>query len=217
MDIPRKGFTLIELLIVVAIIAILAAIAVPNFLEAQTRSKVSRVKADMRTIATGMESYLLDYNTYVNDSDNTLGKGGEGGLAYLTSPIAYLTTLPQDPFQSQLSASDNDAAKYFELGSGADNAFTWKSRFGSSGNSGGARIQSWLLISVGTNTSPKNQADDTTNNDEWPTRVPGSPCDLLHYDPTNGTVSKGDIYRAGGALGMGNYRVNGRPLGEINF
>lgn len=59
-----KGFTLIELLIVVAIIAILAAIAVPNFLEAQTRSKVSRVKADMRTIATGLEIYRLDNNDY---------------------------------------------------------------------------------------------------------------------------------------------------------
>jgi prepilin-type N-terminal cleavage/methylation domain-containing protein len=47
------AFTLIELLIVVAIIAILAAIAVPNFLEAQVRSKVSRAKADMRSIATG--------------------------------------------------------------------------------------------------------------------------------------------------------------------
>ena len=61
---PTQGFTLIELLIVVAIIAILAAIAVPNFLEAQTRAKVSRSKADLRTLATGVESYALDWQKY---------------------------------------------------------------------------------------------------------------------------------------------------------
>ncbi|MBN1867555.1 prepilin-type N-terminal cleavage/methylation domain-containing protein [Candidatus Sumerlaeota bacterium] len=60
-----KGFTLIELLIVVAIIAILAAIAVPNFLEAQVRSKVSRAKSDLRTISTGLEAYYVDNNSYV--------------------------------------------------------------------------------------------------------------------------------------------------------
>ena len=59
-----QGFTLIELLIVVAIIAILAAIAVPNFLEAQVRAKVSRAKSDMRTIATALESYAVDHNRH---------------------------------------------------------------------------------------------------------------------------------------------------------
>ncbi len=67
---PKKGFTLIELLIVVAIIAILAAIAVPNFLEAQTRAKVARVKADQRSLATAMESYAVDWNRPPIDSDN---------------------------------------------------------------------------------------------------------------------------------------------------
>ena len=60
----KKGFTLIELLIVIAIIAILAAIAVPNFLEAQVRAKVSRVRADQRSLATGLESYRIDNNSY---------------------------------------------------------------------------------------------------------------------------------------------------------
>jgi type II secretion system protein G len=59
-----RAFTLIELLIVVAIIAILAAIAVPNFLEAQVRSKVSREKANMRTIATALEAYRTDFSRY---------------------------------------------------------------------------------------------------------------------------------------------------------
>jgi type II secretion system protein G len=60
----HRAFTLIELLIVVAIIAILAAIAVPNFLEAQVRAKVSRAQNDMRTLATAIESYQVDNNAY---------------------------------------------------------------------------------------------------------------------------------------------------------
>jgi len=61
---PAGAFTLIELLIVVAIIAILAAIAVPNFLEAQTRSKVSRTASDMRSVAVAVEAYRVDNNDY---------------------------------------------------------------------------------------------------------------------------------------------------------
>ncbi len=52
-------FTLIEFLIVI-IIAILPAIAASNILEAQTRSRVSRVKADMRNMATAWDSYYID-------------------------------------------------------------------------------------------------------------------------------------------------------------
>ena len=88
------AFTLIELLIVVAIIAILAMIAVPNFLEAQTRAKVSRVKADLRTIATALESYASDYTEY------PLNDGFYNVLPVeLTTPVAYLTNATlADPF-----------------------------------------------------------------------------------------------------------------------
>jgi prepilin-type N-terminal cleavage/methylation domain-containing protein len=65
-----KGFTLIELLIVVAIIAILAAIAVPNFLEAQTRAKVARARADLRTMATALETYYVDNVSYPGQSSS---------------------------------------------------------------------------------------------------------------------------------------------------
>jgi general secretion pathway protein G len=60
----EKGFTLIELLIVVAIIGIIAAIAVPNLLTAIQRSKRSRTAADIRAIGTALGSYLVDYNHY---------------------------------------------------------------------------------------------------------------------------------------------------------
>jgi general secretion pathway protein G len=60
----EKGFTLIELLIVVAIIGIIAAIAVPNLLAAIQRSKRSRTAADIRAIGTALGSYQVDFNYY---------------------------------------------------------------------------------------------------------------------------------------------------------
>ena len=60
----QKGFTLIELLIVVAIIGIIAAIAIPNLLNAIQRGKQKRTMGDMRTVATANESYSIDNNQY---------------------------------------------------------------------------------------------------------------------------------------------------------
>ena len=103
----RKAFTLIELLIVVAIIAILAAIAVPNFLEAQTRSKVSRVKADMRSVATAVEAYSIDYNHYpVGHSMPPNWDRWDLSLCYeLSTPVAYMTSVNiADPFMPNKGA-----------------------------------------------------------------------------------------------------------------
>jgi len=61
----KKGFTLIELMIVVAIIGILAAIAIPNFLRFQLKSKSSEGKVNIAAIRTAEESYLAEFGSYV--------------------------------------------------------------------------------------------------------------------------------------------------------
>lgn len=99
----RKGFTLIELLIVVAIIGILAAIAVPNFLNAQIRAKVSRVYSDERALGNAIEMYALDHTTYPG-GDHWNGTKWWQKHTYryhcLTTPVAYMSSIPIDPFQT---------------------------------------------------------------------------------------------------------------------
>lgn len=92
------GFTLIELLIVVAIIGILAAIAVPNFINAQVRAKVARCQADMKSLSTALEEYRMDNNMYP-PTPNTAGNLRYARLARLTSPVAYMSSVPLDPFR----------------------------------------------------------------------------------------------------------------------
>lgn len=94
----QKAFTLIELLIVVAIIGILAAIAVPNFLNAQTRARVSRSMSEIRSLANTVQMYALDHNIppFVPPGR------GDGSAMFnmrpLTTPIAYMAEIPRDPF-----------------------------------------------------------------------------------------------------------------------
>jgi len=111
----RSAFTLIELLIVVAIIAILAAIAVPNFLEAQTRAKVSRLVSDFRAFKVGLESYRVDTNKLPEgDFPQTGAKAGVLGVGMyrLTTPIAYLTSINKSPFREDKIGADPNNPKY---------------------------------------------------------------------------------------------------------
>ena len=93
-----KGFTLIELLIVVAIIGILAAIAVPNFLNAQIRAKVARVQSDLKSLATALESYRLDKNAYPHIFPPTWM---DERYIVLTTPVSYMSSIPRDPFNTR--------------------------------------------------------------------------------------------------------------------
>src|SRR3989454_10583577 len=77
----KKGFTLIELLIVVAIIGIIAAIAIPNLLNAIQRGRQKRTMADIRSVGTAVESYQVDNgrppNRPATDGDLTANIAGE--------------------------------------------------------------------------------------------------------------------------------------------
>lgn len=120
----RQGFTLIELLIVVAIIAILAAIAVPNFMEAQVRAKIARVMNDHRTMATAIESYTVDYNRPpLGIQECKLAVVGWAqpsdpwhvveyiAQSKMTTPVAYMTSILPDPFFTE-NAEYGDRTTY---------------------------------------------------------------------------------------------------------
>ncbi len=94
----QRAFTLIELLIVVAIIGILAAVAVPNFLNAQTRARVSRSMSEIRSLANTVQMYALDHNIPPFVPPGRSDLSAMFNMRPLTTPIAYMAEIPRDPF-----------------------------------------------------------------------------------------------------------------------
>ncbi len=194
----KTGFTLIELLIVVAIIGILAAIAVPNFLNAQIRAKIARSEADAQAIGTALEMYKLDTNEFPPDARSgvyrhfSLQWGAEPSAGkHLTTPVAYMNAIPADPFNSQVAwegwtpfgdANDTDEkAMYFLNRKYNENVNSWEPglpfehRF---------RSVHWQIYSIG-----------PSKNYGW--RAELTACWLVPYESTNGLNSQGGIWRLG--------------------
>lgn len=186
----KEGFTLIELLIVVAIIGILAAIAIPNFLEAQTRAKVARAKSEIRNLAVALETYYIDNNSYPPQVDDAgtgvLNDEGDYSLGFvswkLTTPVAHQSSIPNDPFGPKKP----------------DPSTPWLSKY----RCGVNYLEVWIMTSHGPDLDQ--DMEETPYIDPL---VPGwgqisqylnqFEGTYIEYDPTNGTISDGDVYRTG--------------------
>jgi type IV pilus assembly protein PilA len=94
---PKKGFTLIELLMVVAIIAVLAAIALPQFIAYRTRAIDTQMKSDLKNAAMAMESYFAEFKIYPASVGSIASVGfrqtnGVGLAISVTSPTTFTLT-----------------------------------------------------------------------------------------------------------------------------
>jgi prepilin-type N-terminal cleavage/methylation domain-containing protein len=199
-----RAFTLIELLIVVAIIAILAVIAVPNFLEAQTRSKVSRVRADHFALATALEAYRVDENAYPSAESNGTNKW----LRWITTPVAYIASVNlEDPFTGATADPDDLATlvsyRYYRYyGFNEMGYVNARSATGEVlavyGTPGDLKVKFFVLFSHGPDRVRSLTADGKTFLQQDILLNPNRFTELI-YDPTNGTTSNGEIFRAGGS------------------
>jgi prepilin-type N-terminal cleavage/methylation domain-containing protein len=212
----NRGFTLLELLIVCAIIAMLTAIALPNYQDALARSKVAKFKGDGHTLQTAIESYITDFQIYpfaeLYPVKSTCGGGdvqdasspSEGYLPRcLTTPAAYMNKLPSDPFKNNedvgncfperrpyLYSSDSQNVRQFRqyfvsvMYAQLDGQYTFTTYNPSRAV--------WLIASPG----PDGDRDFGTNKAGAQYSIP------TRYDPTNGTISDGDLYMFGPGLGF---------------
>jgi type IV pilus assembly protein PilA len=106
----QKGFTLIELMIVIAIIGILAAIAIPQFSAYRKRSYNAAAQADLRNAATAQEAYFVDNETYTSDYTKLLGTYG----LYLSEKV-YIVTCVGDVTSYVMNSYHSSGDKRYSI------------------------------------------------------------------------------------------------------
>lgn len=184
-----KGFTLIELLIVIAIILILIGIALPNFLEAQTRAKVAKVRADQRSITVAMESYALDNGGDYMPYNRWGSHANPRYFNALSTPIAYFTNVDvvSDPFFDAEIDEDLGMDRYGYNSDGLIRGLITRS----SGTWEGILhdMRRWGI--------PGDHAVRYQITSSGPDQDLDMERRLLLYSSTNGTRSRGDLIRFG--------------------
>lgn len=110
----RRGFTLIELLIVVVIIGILAAIAIPKFAATKDKAKLASVKTDLRNVMTAQEAYFSDYATYTATLPTSIFQPSTGNTIGASASTASFTATITNS-----SISTNPKTCTVTVGSGA--------------------------------------------------------------------------------------------------
>lgn len=181
-----------------------ARISVPAFMDAKFRSQVARARADMRSIATGLEAYFIDNKCYPawgvgEEGANSFGGPGTGvydiptfriwknanewgTFSILTTPISYLVSYYRDPFADTEGAtfgyySDWEGWIMWSWGSDRDEfeREQWDLAPDVKKVYASEDAQPTLTLLTGTSSAPAHEA--------------------YTYDPTNGTVSPGDVWR----------------------
>jgi prepilin-type N-terminal cleavage/methylation domain-containing protein len=210
-----RAFTLVELLVVISLIAILALLAIPNFLDSEIRAKVSRAKADFRTLATGLEVYRVDHGRFPkgNHSSRVLNPvpeshGYRPTLERLTTPVAYLTGGSGffDVFKAQWRYGGNtlDVLDPIDVPPGSlyNKQLYWYAARNATGAAEWDQPNdpdpSWYYLESAGPDLAHHNAGTFLLNIKTDTPANRGKVGKMIYDPTNGTISRGSIWRVGG-------------------